>query len=298
MTILNIGSINWDRVYTVDHFPRPGETLAATGASIGLGGKGLNQSIAAHRAGGQLRHVGAIGEGDTPMRAAISGFGLDDTGIVEIPGCQTGSALIAVDATGENQIILDPGANAHIPVDHCRVMIEALAPGDSVLLQNETNILADGVSLARARDLRVVVAAAPFDAARVLPLLSEIDLLSVNEIEYAQLREAAGDLPQRLSLLVTYGAQGAAYITPQGAFRVAAHRVEPVDTTGAGDTTLGSFLARLDAGHSPECALRYAMCAAALQVARPGAATAIPYKSEVLNLLHSEANGDGHWHPR
>lgn len=281
MTILNIGSINWDRVYRVEHFPEPGETLSAIGASIGLGGKGLNQSIAIHRAGGRVCHVGAIGKGDTQMREAIAGFGLDTDAIIEIPDCQTGSALITVDGTGENQIILDPGANARLPRDHCQRMIERLAPGDRVLLQNETNILGEAAELAHGRGVPVVLAAAPFDAERILPLLPWIDLLSVNEIEYAQLRDAGGDLPSTLSLLVTYGAEGAVYLSPDGRIEAPAHRVRPVDTTGAGDTTLGSFLARLDAGDDPASALRYAMAAAALQVGRRGAATAIPTMDEV-----------------
>ncbi|KAA9010346.1 ribokinase [Histidinibacterium aquaticum] len=290
MTILNIGSINWDRLYVVDHFPGPGETLAAKSASVGLGGKGLNQSVAIQRAGGRVRHVGAIGEADAAMRAAVEDLGLETSGIVGIPGSLTGSALIVVERGGENQIILDPGANARIPAEHCREQIVRLEAGDRVLLQNETNVLAEGAALARGQGVGVVLAAAPFDAALIWPVLPDIDLLAVNEIEFAQLREAGGELPNHLSILVTYGARGASLITPSETINVPAIRANPVDTTGAGDTTLGCFLARLDAGEPADLALRYAMAAAALQVQAPGAATAIPHESEVLALLDQNAH--------
>ena len=289
MTILNIGSINRDRIYVVDHFPKPGETLAARSAAVGLGGKGLNQSIAIHKAGGSVLHVGAIGEGDTRMRDEIQHFGLDTSGIAEIQGCMTGSALIVVDANGENQIVLDPGANTRLSVDQCLNMIAQMTVGDSLLLQNETNILEEVCAFAQGRGIRVVVAAAPFDADRILPVLPNIDLLAVNEIEFSQLCDTGIDLPSEISVLVTKGPQGASFIMPNAAIHRPAFCARTVDTTGAGDTTLGSFLARLDDGCEPETALSYAMAAAALQVGRQGAASAIPNESEVLELLGESA---------
>ncbi|PYE82371.1 ribokinase [Pseudoroseicyclus aestuarii] len=285
MTVLNIGSINWDRVYSVPRFPQPGETLAATSASVGLGGKGLNQSVAIARSGGQVRHLGAIGAGDEAMLEALRAQGLALEEIAQVTGALTGSATIFVDAEAENLIVLDPGANARIEEAAVAQALTRMAKGDWALLQNETNMLGRGAALAREAGLRVALAAAPFDAEAVLPLLDRIDLLAVNEIELAQLQEAGGTLPEGLAVLVTLGAEGAEYRAGGQSIRAAAHRVEAVDTTGAGDTVLGAFLARLDAGEGPEAALRYAMAAGALQVTRPGAAAAIPRQDEVEALL-------------
>lgn len=292
MAILNIGSINWDRVYNVDHFPQPGETLSSLSSSVGLGGKGLNQSIAILRSGGDVRHLGAVGAGDASVRNALAAEGLSLDLVEGIDGCETGSALILVDRTGENLIVLDPGANHRIPERLVREAVEGMARPGWALFQNETNILASGVRIARKAGLRVAVAAAPFDAAAVLPVLDQIDLLAVNEIEFHQLSEAAGgdaNLPEALALLITLGADGAEYRAAGETARVDAFRVEVVDTTGAGDTVLGAFLARFDLGASVEEALRYAMAAGALQVTRPGAAPAIPTVAEVEAFLTQAA---------
>lgn len=287
MAVLNIGSINWDRVYRVARFPLPGETMTSVSASVGLGGKGLNQSVSLLRSGAQVTHFGAVGAADAAMIAALSGLGLATGAIQRLDGVETGSALILVDQAAENCIVLDPGANRRLPEPAIRGAVSAMAGGDWLVLQNETNGLELAASLARARGMRVALAAAPFDAAAVIPLLPLIDLLSVNEIEFAQLREALGgaELPHGLALLVSRGAQGAGYRAGPVQIDLPAFRVTPVDTTGAGDTAFGAFLARLDCGDAPEQALRFAMAAAALQVTRPGAADAIPDQAEVLAFL-------------
>lgn len=288
MAILNIGSINWDRVYNVDHFPQPGETMSSLSSSVGLGGKGLNQSIAILRSGGDVRHLGAVGAGDASVRNALGAEGLSLDLIEGVDGCETGSAMILVDRAGENLIVLDPGANHRIPERLVRDAVAGMSRSGWALFQNETNVLGAGVRAAREAGLRVAVAAAPFDAAAVVPFLNQINLLAVNEIEFRQLCEAAGgdaNLPDGLSLLVTLGADGAEYRAAGETVRAAAFRVEVVDTTGAGDTVLGAFLARLDLGASVEEALSYAMAAGAVQVTRPGAAPAIPTVAEVEAFL-------------
>lgn len=135
MTILNVGSINWDRVLRVPHFPAPGETVQASSVEVGLGGKGLNQTVAIARAGGAVRHVGAVGADDQRVREGLSGLGVDTTNIVGIDNCETGSATILVDGHGENLIVLDPGANGRIPGDVVARAIGASAPGDWLLIQ-------------------------------------------------------------------------------------------------------------------------------------------------------------------
>ena len=290
MAILNIGSINWDRIYYVQRFPAPGETLTALRAEIGLGGKGLNHSVAIHRSGGRVIHLGPIGRDDTEMRARMAAFGLTTDSIVGVGDVQTGSALIVVDGNGENQIVLDPGANRRIPLDAMTAAIDRLVPGqDWLLMQNETNGLAEAVAHAKSRNVQVALAAAPFEAASVLPVLENLDLLAVNAVEYDQLCGEIGGpsaLPAGLSLFVTRGSQGAELRANGATLAASAPRVQAVDTTGAGDTAFGAFMARLDLGEPQEQSLRFAMAAAALQVTRPGAAIAIPEEADVMKFLH------------
>lgn len=288
MTILNVGSINWDRVLRVPHFPAPGETLQASSVQIGLGGKGLNQTVAITRAGGAVRHVGAVGANDQRVREALAGLGVDGAGIAGVEGCETGSATIFVDGEGENLIVLDPGANRAIPDEVVAQAIGESAAGDWLLIQNETNQAGDCARLARAHGMRVALSAAPFVAEVVVPLLDTVDLLSVNAVELQQLVTAVGGedrLPGGLALLVTRGAEGAEYIAQGRSQRVDALRVPVVDTTGAGDVFLGVFLAELDRDRPVAAALELASAAAAVQVGRKGAVGAIPARAEAEAML-------------
>jgi ribokinase len=285
MTIYNLGSINIDHSYHVPALPRPGETVAATALVTGLGGKGANQSIAIARAGGKVAHIGAVGPEGGWTVEMLQAAGVD-TGAVRVIDVPTGHAMITVDAAAENAIVLLPGANTRISNDQIAAALQSARPGDWLLLQNETNGGIVAARLAREKGMQVAYCAAPFDAAAVAEVLPFVDLLSVNEGEAAQLR---AELPEatlaNCNLLVTYGARGAAYIAPDQTVKTDAFKVDPVDTTGAGDTFLGYALAGLDSGMAVEVALRRAAAAAALQVTRPGAAEAIPLAQEVADFL-------------
>ena len=288
MAILNVGSINWDRVIRVPHFPEPGETLRSHSISVGLGGKGLNQSVAIMRAGGTVQHVGAVGANDTRIRDVLHDLGLRDNFIVGVVGVETGSATILVDDSGENLIVLDEGANGKLPGAAVSEAVDQAQAGDWLLFQNETNQTGEAARLARAQGMRVAFSAAPFRAEDVVPLLGEIDLLSVNAVELAQLEEAvggAGNLPSGLDLLVTRGSEGAEYLSGGESLCVESHQVEAKDTTGAGDVFLGVFLSELDAGASPQNALETANAAAAIQVGKLGAVDAIPTRAEIEVFL-------------
>ncbi|MBL3703963.1 ribokinase [Sulfitobacter sp. BDSS02] len=288
MAILNVGSINWDRVIRVPHFPEPGETLRSHSVSVGLGGKGLNQSVTIMRAGGTVQHVGAVGANDTRIRDVLHDLGLRDNFIVGVVGVETGSATILVDDCGENLIVLDEGANGKLPGAAVSEAVDQAQAGDWLLFQNETNQTGEAARLARVQGMQVAFSAAPFRAEDVMPLLGEIDLLSVNAVELAQLEEAvggAGNLPSGLDLLVTRGSEGAEYLAGGERLRVESHRVEAKDTTGAGDVFLGVFLSELDAGASPQKALETANAAAALQVGKLGAVDAIPTRAEIEDFL-------------
>jgi len=285
MTIYNLGSINIDHSYHVPNLPRPGETVAATALITGLGGKGANQSIAIARAGGKVAHIGAVGADGAWTVAALRAAGVD-TGAVRVADVPTGHAMITVDAAAENAIVLFPGANRQIEEPQIAAALQQAGPGDWLLLQNETNAGVAAARAARDKGLRVAYCAAPFDATAVAEILPFTDLLSVNEGEAAQLHSALpGAALQNCDLLVTYGSRGAAYIGPDQSVKTDAFKVDPVDTTGAGDTFLGYALAGIDSGLTIEAALRRASAAAALQVTRPGAAEAIPEAGEVTAFL-------------
>ena len=285
MTIWNLGSINVDHVYQVPEFVAPGETLTAKAYAWGLGGKGLNQTVAALRSDGKVHHMGAIGRGDTVTRQALVEMGIKGAWEAD---AATGHAMIQVNAAGENCIVLAPGANRALLEAEIERALEGAQAGDWLLLQNETSSGAFTVRLAKEKGLKVCYAAAPFEASSVAELMGQIDLLSVNEVELAQL-EAAMSI-SGVARLVTLGSRGAYYEDAQGArTEVEAFSVTPVDTTGAGDTFLGAFLAKLDAGQSIEKCLTWASAAGAMQVTRPGAATVIPTASEIEDFLKEQA---------
>ncbi|MCP5075275.1 MAG: ribokinase [Rhodobacteraceae bacterium] len=286
--IINFGSINTDLVYQVDHMPEAGETLAALTHEKFLGGKGLNQSVAIARAGGELRHVGCIGAGDFWIREQVATAGLDLAHVNEVAE-PTGHAIIFVDRNGENEIVICGGANQRLSDDMVSTALDGLdGPDHWVLFQNETNLTELVAKTAKDLGFKIAYSAAPFSAAHALPLLPLVDLVAVNETEAAELA-AAADLPfEEIGvpmLLVTKGSKGADLCAEGACVHQPAVPVDPVDTTGAGDTFLGSFLARLDLTGDAVGALHYAAFASALQVTRPGAANAIPTEAEVLAYL-------------
>ena len=289
MAIHNLGSINIDHVYSVPHLPGAGETLASSERTTGLGGKGANQSIAAAKAGAEVWHLGAVGADGAwcVEELAAAGVKTDFVATLAVP---TGHAIINVDEAGENSIVLYEGANRALEPTTFNPAIEQFSSGDWLLFQNETNLAGFMTRMATASGLKVAYAAAPFSAEAVSDVLEKIDLLAVNEIEAAQLAETLGvalcQLPVR-NLLVTKGAAGAEFREGDDVIEVPAFPVAPVDTTGAGDTFLGYFLAGLDRGVSTKEALLLASGAAALQVTKPGAADAIPELTEVQAFLRT-----------
>ncbi len=283
MTVWNLGSINIDHIYLVPHIPAPGETLAAKGYSAALGGKGANQSVAAARAGARVLHVGAVGPEGGAAVEAMAGYGVD-VRHVSRETTATGHAIICVDDAGENAITIFPGANRALGSAHVAAL-GAAAPGDRLLMQNETSAQAQAAALAHARGVQVIYSAAPFDPASVRAVVDHVGLLAVNEGEARALVAAMGSLPP-VEMIVTLGARGAEWRAPGREPLVQpAFRVQPVDTTGAGDTFVGWLAAALDLGLPREAALRQAAAAAAIQVTRPGAAPAIPTAFEVEAFL-------------
>jgi ribokinase len=285
--ILTIGSVNIDHVYRVGTLPGPGETVVDRGYARGLGGKGANQSLAARLGGAEVRHAGAVGADGGWCRDRLAAAGIDvaDLGTVE---AATGHAVILVDGHGENVIVVHGGANRALTPALVQTAIGRARPGDWLLLQNETNLVVEAARAGRAAGLRVAYAAAPFDPEATAAVIAHVDLLAVNAVEAAQLAGHLGTAPETFGapvLLVTEGARGARCWTGTVEVRQDAFAVAPVDTTGAGDTFLGYFLAATDRGRPVAQAMRMAAAAAAIQVTRPGAGEAIPTAAEVDAFL-------------
>ncbi|WP_333712186.1 ribokinase [Yoonia sp.] len=283
MAIWNLGSINADFVYAVPHIPTPGETLAATGRQMFLGGKGANMSVAAARAAARVNHIGAVGEDGRWALDRLLEYGVDTRNITVI-GTETAQAIIMVDPKGENSIILHPGANAEIPQTTLQAALSEAQTGDWLVIQNETNLQRTAARLGKKLGLKIAYAAAPFDADRVQAVLPHLDFLILNAVEAAQLQAITGqspaDLPVR-DVIVTRGAEGADWFGRDGEQHFPAIKVTPVDTTGAGDTFTGYVLAGLDRGLPMAQAIAQATRAAALMVTRHGTADVIPDLSEV-----------------
>jgi len=290
--IFNFGSINIDHVYRVPHLPKPGETLTAETRELHLGGKGTNQSIAIAKAGGRVCHIGAVGgDGDWALEQ-ITSMGVE-ADMIARSDFATGHAIINVDDHAENAIVIFSGANSCLSKDQIPTALQNATSKDWVLVQNETNLVPEIVSEAKETGCRVAYSAAPFIADVTVALLDQIDLLAVNEGEADALANLLDVKPDHLpvpQLLITRGSKGACLKNADGFFEQEAFLVEAVDTTGAGDTFLGSFLARVDLGDDAQAALKYASAASALQVTRPGAATAIPDETDVLNFMKAASN--------
>ena len=284
MTIYNLGSINLDYVYRLGHLVTPGETLSALDMTVGLGGKGANQSLALARAGAEIVHIGALGKADESWLTILEQDGVDCQHVAVLDG-PSGHAIVMVDdETAENQIILMAAANHEITRDQIDTALAKASTGDWALAQNETTLVPAFFQKAKEKGLSIAYSAAPFVAEQTLRLLELTDLLVVNEGEAEALCAAAGQSAAGLGLphlVITKGSAGADYIGLAGQFSLAAPKVDAVDTTGAGDTFFGYLLAGINANMAIEQAVARAIEASALQVTRPGAAAAIPYQSEL-----------------
>lgn len=303
--IYNLGSINIDHLYRVPHLVRAGETLASTGYSRVLGGKGANQSFALARAGAQVTHLGAVGQGDGWAIELLRDSGVDVANIAELASIRSGHAIIQVDDRGENCILLFAGANHAIPAEIPARALAGAGPHDWLLMQNECGDSAPSIRQALDLGLRVALNPAPMEAAVARLPLERIDLLFFNEGEARVLLQALGAAPAtpddprlllehlqarypRAEIVLTLGGQGALYAGQGQQLAQPAFTVPVRDTTGAGDTLVGYFLAARSAGAPPTQALRLAQAAAALCVQRAGAADSIPRRGDVEAFLQGQ----------
>ncbi|NOY82524.1 MAG: ribokinase [Kiritimatiellaeota bacterium] len=292
MRILNFGSLNVDHVYRVPTISRPGESMPCTEYRVFAGGKGANQSMALARAGAPVWHAGKVGvdTGWLKERLAEAGVRTEWIRVADAPG---GHAVIQVEDSGQNSIVVYGGTNRDITPAEAAETLAAFSPGDWLLLQNETNVTADLIRLGHEAGLRVVFNAAPMTAdADDLPL-QRVEFLVVNEHEAAALAgeqaeaEALAVMLARrcpnTGIVLSLGEDGVLFRAARGgpSLRVAAYRVRARDTTGAGDTFIGFWLAALARGMNMGKALDWGCRAAAISVTRMGAMDSIPTEAEV-----------------
>jgi ribokinase len=306
--VVVLGSLNEDIVVTTAAHPQPGETVAADGLSHLPGGKGANQAVAAACAGAETHLIGAVGDdaAGSSLRAFVGSKGVHATAVRTITDAPTGTALIVVDAHGENTIVVVSGANAYAKDDGS----VSLSEGDVLVSQLEVPVPAvvDFFRRGRANGCTTVLNAAP---AASLPdeLIELVDICVVNETELALL--TGYDVNEQASVddiasaarqvnvphvIVTLGDRGALVVDEGSSSLYASPVAQVVDTTGAGDCHVGSVAAQLAQGEALGAAVDYANKAAAISVTRTGAAPSMPTRTEVLGetkptAVHFDVSG-------
>ena len=291
--ILNFGSLNIDHVYSVDHFVSPGETLGALKYEIFPGGKGLNQSIAMAQAGGEVYHAGKVGS-DGLFLVELMGEKGVHTELLDTGGSVSGHAIIQVDVSGQNCILLHGGANQEMDTAYIDSALEQFQTGDLLVLQNEINDVDIIMNKAYEKGLDIALNPSPInDKLKQYPL-EKVRWLLLNEIEGYELTgetdpdhicaELLSAYPQA-GIVLTLGEAGVIYRDAEECHRHGIYKVSAVDTTAAGDTFTGFFLSELAKGSSTPDALRIATLAASIAVSRKGAASSIPSLKEVMQRL-------------
>lgn len=293
--VLSFGSLNIDKIYKVQSIVRPGETLSSQGISQSVGGKGLNQSIALSKAGSKVYHAGAVGKEDGKVLIETLKAEKIDTQYVLEKNMLSGNAIIQVDATGQNSIVLYEGANKSLTVEEVENILNNFSSGDCIILQNEINQLPKIISLASEKGMTIFFNPSPLNDEVFKCNLSKIDWFFVNEIEAAQLSGQEEYNQDTLDLLITkypdanfvitLGERGSLCYFEGEVYEQGIHKVDVVDTTGAGDTFTGYFITTFLETKDIKLSLKYASIASGIAVSRPGASSSIPSIDEVRKLL-------------
>lgn len=291
-----------DLVIEAPRFPAPGEAILGSNFRRACGGKGANQAFAIARMGGRAGMIGALGRdafGDE-MLANLQSAGVETSGVARREHVPSGTAIIVLDASGQNQIVVANGANDTLSPEDIRPHSRGIQRSQALVLQLETPLsgITAAIEIAHAAGVPVLLNPAPF--APVPPaLLRHCSFIIPNEGEAAQLtgltvRDASGAaaaarslraLAPRAGVLVTLGADGVWLDTDAFVGHVPGFPVTAVDTVGAGDTFIGAFILRVTEGANLREAARFGCGAAALAVTRRGAQTGMPDRQEVETFL-------------
>lgn len=294
MRILNIGSLNLDYVYRVDHILLPGETELADSRNLFLGGKGMNQSCALAKAGAEVFHAGLIGADGTAFLDACAASGVDSR-YIQTVNTPTGHTVIQLDQNGQNSILLFGGANQQLTQDYVDGVLADFSSGDVLLLQNEVNLLPYIVERAAQKGMTIALNPSPFNEKLLAVDLSKISVFILNEVEGSQITgyikpdDILNELLHRYPnarIMLTLGGDGAVYRDRNQTVFQPIFPVKIVDTTAAGDTFTGYFLAGLAEGLPIQDVLRRSAKAASIAVSRAGAVPSIPFREEVLAELN------------
>ncbi len=295
MKVLNIGSMNLDHVYTVDHIVEPGETQSSTQLQLFLGGKGMNQSVALAKAGVEVYQGGMIGADGGVFLDACREYGIH-ADYIRTVDARTGHAIIQIDKNAQNCILLYGGANQALTEAYVDEVISQFDQGDILLLQNEVNLLPYIVDRGYAQGMKIVLNPSPFDDKLKAVDMTKISLFLLNEIEGYQLtgcREPDAIIDSirerfpHAAVVLTLGSDGAVYADQSCKHFQPIFPIKAVDTTAAGDTFTGYFIAGLAQGMEIPDILRMSAKASSIAVSRAGAVPSIPYRNEVIASLEA-----------
>ena len=293
MAVLNIGSLNVDYVYSLDHIVAPGETEATTCRNVFLGGKGMNQSCALAKAGAEVYHAGLIGEDGGMFLDACKQYGVRGQFIKVVDG-PSGHAIIQIDKNAQNSILLYGGANQQMTEAYIDEVLSHFHATDILLLQNEINLLPYIVDKAYEKGMQIALNPSPFNEKLDAVDMGKISIFMLNEVEGFQLtgQVDADKIIAKLRklfpharIMLTLGKDGAVFADENSEIFQPAFPVKAVDTTAAGDTFTGYFLAGLVENLPMERILRMSAKAASIAVSREGAVPSIPYRDEVEKAL-------------
>ena len=293
MRVLNIGSLNLDYVYSVDHIILPGETEATSSRNIFLGGKGINQSIALAKAGVEVYHGGLIGNGGQPFLDACKEYGVHADFIRKV-NAPDGHTIIQIDKHAQNSILLFGGTNQMLTEEFIDEILNHFSSEDILLLQNEVNLLPYIVDQAYAKGMQIALNPSPFNEKLDAVDMNKISIFLLNEVEGHQLTDFTEpneildklrELYPHAQVVLTLGKDGAMYADETQRVYQPIFNVKAVDTTAAGDTFTGYFLSGLMAGMPMQDVLRMSAKAASIAVTRAGAVPSIPYQEEVMKEL-------------
>jgi len=287
LKILNFGSINIDNVYKVDNFVSAGETIASLDFEMHCGGKGLNQSVALAQAGIEVYHAGKIGKDGTFLLEYLKEKGANVDNIIIDDTAKTGHTIIQVDKFGQNCILLHSGANEKIKKSEIVNTLLNFTSGDILLVQNEISNLEAIINTAHDMGMFIVFNPSPINEALLNLPLDKINLFVLNQTEGSLLTGAKRPdtvlkiLAKKFPLaeiVLTLGKKGSIYHNPQTGekIEIEADEAKAVDSTGAGDTFLGYFLAARIKGLKTLRSMKIASYAASISVSRKGAAESIP----------------------
>lgn len=284
MKILNFGSINKDFFYSVNDFVRPGETISSNGYDIKIGGKGLNQSVSISKAGVKVYHAGIINKEDTFIIDKLKSWKINCDNIL-LSNSPTGHAIIQVNKKGENSIIIHGGANHDFNLKSIKSILSKFETGDILLLQNEINNIEEIIDRAHHKKMKIIFNPAPFKNDILEYNLNKITTLILNQSEGEGLSNEK--IPDKIlkvlnnnfkntEIILTLGEKGSLYSYKDELIKIRAHDVKTVDTTGAGDTFIGYYVAGFASKMNKKDNLNRASEAAALTTIKLGGAESIP----------------------